>query len=270
MSSSEKFSLKWNDFQENITAAFATLRDDKRFTDVTLVSEDGEPVEAHKVILSVSSPFFMNILKLNKHSNPLIYLKGFKAKELHSLIDFIYNGVADVYQDDLDLFLEKAEELQLKGLTGGGEDTQKQGKEETVQNHKEPRLKLDTETKSLMGNPEEELYTDAFGYGKYDSNSTTTVMTTVKSSPNVSFNGGTFEDLKSTIWSMITQEGKVLTCTVCGKTTDRSLSRHAREHMERHVESLHVDGVTYDCTRCDKTFRSKRTFQRHAHVSHEN
>ena len=51
MSSSDKFSLKWNDFQENITAAFVILRDDKRFTDVTLVSEDVEPFEAHKVIL---------------------------------------------------------------------------------------------------------------------------------------------------------------------------------------------------------------------------
>ena len=63
MLSSDKFSLKWNDFQENMTAAFVTLRDDKRFTDVTLVSEDGEPFEAHKVILSASSPFFMKILK---------------------------------------------------------------------------------------------------------------------------------------------------------------------------------------------------------------
>ena len=119
MTSSEKFSLKWNDFQENISSAFSNLRDDTVYTDVTLVSEDGQHIEAHKVILSASSPFFMNILKLSKHSNPLIYLKGFKAKEIHTLIDFMYNGVADVYQDDLDLFLAKADELQLKGLTGG-------------------------------------------------------------------------------------------------------------------------------------------------------
>ena len=106
MSSSDKFSLKWNDFQENMTTAFLTLRDDNRFTDVTLVSEDGETIEAHKVILSASSPFFMNILKQSKHSNSLIYLKGFKAKEVHTLMDFMYNGVADVYQEDLD-FLQK-------------------------------------------------------------------------------------------------------------------------------------------------------------------
>ena len=78
--SSEKFSLKWNDFQENTNLAFINLRDDLQFTDITLVSEDGQALEAHKIILSASSPFFKNILKLNKHTHPLIYLKGFKAK----------------------------------------------------------------------------------------------------------------------------------------------------------------------------------------------
>ena len=266
MSSSDKFSLKWNDFQENITAAFVTLRDDKWFTDVTLVSEDGEAFEAHKVILSGSSPFFMNILKLNKHSNPLVYLKGFKSKELHSLIDFMYHGVADIYQDDLDLFLAKAEELKLKGLTGGEEDKQKHVKQESGKNHKEPRYQIaDTKTKLISGIYEEELYID----DKYDSNSTTTVITPFNTSPNMYFNGGTGEDLKSTLRSMIAQEGKVLTCTVCGKTTDKSLSRHARELMEQHVESLHVDGVTYDCTKCDKTFKSKRALWNHARNTHE-
>ena len=262
MSSSEKFSLKWNDFQENITVAFVILRDDTRFTDVTLVSEDGESVEAHKVILSASSPFFTNILKLNKHSNPLIYLKGFKAKELHSLLDFMYHGEANIYQDDLDLFLAKAADLKLKGLTGAGEE---QGKEEAVKNQREPRIKPDTETNQFENNAEKELLTGAFSDGKYNSNSTTTVLATL----NVSFNGGTAEDLKSTVRSMITQEGKVLTCTVCGKTTDRSLNIHARLLMEQHVESLHVDGVAYDCTKCQKTYGSKRALQKHAHNTHD-
>ena len=78
MTSSEKFSLKWNEFQENISVAFSNLREDKTFTDVTLVSEDGQQMEVHKIILTASSPFFMNILTNNKHPTPLIYLKGFK------------------------------------------------------------------------------------------------------------------------------------------------------------------------------------------------
>ena len=69
---SEKLCLKWNDFQENVNTAFGNLREDKEFADVTLASEDGHQIEAHKVILAASSPFFQNLLKRNRHPHPLI------------------------------------------------------------------------------------------------------------------------------------------------------------------------------------------------------
>ena len=40
---------------------------------------DGHQIEAHKVILAASSPFFQAILKKNKHSHPLIYLRVMKS-----------------------------------------------------------------------------------------------------------------------------------------------------------------------------------------------
>ena len=54
---SEKLCLQWNDFQDNIKSAFGNLREDRDFTDVTLACEDGQQVEAHKVILAASSLF---------------------------------------------------------------------------------------------------------------------------------------------------------------------------------------------------------------------
>ena len=115
---SEKLCLQWNDFKENVHSGFGSLRNDKEFTDVTLACEDGQQLEAHKVILASSSPFFEKILQKNKHSNPLIYLKGFQSKDFVSILDFLYCGEANVYQEDLDSFLAIAEEFQLKGLTG--------------------------------------------------------------------------------------------------------------------------------------------------------
>ena len=50
----EKLCLQWNDFKGNVNSAFGRLRDDKEFTDVTLACEDGQQMEAHKVILAVS------------------------------------------------------------------------------------------------------------------------------------------------------------------------------------------------------------------------
>jgi len=48
--SGEKLCLQWNEFNENTSSAFRDLRDDKEFTDVTLACEDGQQVEAHKVV----------------------------------------------------------------------------------------------------------------------------------------------------------------------------------------------------------------------------
>ena len=75
MSEQEKFCLKWNDFERNISHAFKDLRDDRDFFDVTLACESSQ-IQAHKVILSACSPFFRGVLKQNPHQHPLLYLKA--------------------------------------------------------------------------------------------------------------------------------------------------------------------------------------------------
>ena len=114
----EKLCLQWNAFKENAIGSLGSLKDDKDFLDVTLASEDGKQIEAHKVILAMSSPFFENLLKRNKHPHPLIYMRGVKSDDLLAIVDFLYFGEANVYQENLDSFLAIAEELKLKGLTG--------------------------------------------------------------------------------------------------------------------------------------------------------
>ena len=114
--SGEKLCLQWNDFRDNISSAFGDLRDDEEFTDVTLACEDGQQVKVHKVVLIASSPFFLNLLKKNKHPHPLVFMRGVKFEDLVSMVDFLYNGEANVYQENLESFLAMAEELKLKGL----------------------------------------------------------------------------------------------------------------------------------------------------------
>ena len=92
MSTPGKFNLKWDDFKDNITTAFGSLREEKDFTDVTLACEDGHQVDAHKVILAASSPFFQNLLKRNNHKHPLIYMRGMKSGDLLAIVDFLYYG----------------------------------------------------------------------------------------------------------------------------------------------------------------------------------
>ena len=40
-----------------------------------------------------------------------------KSDDLVAIIDFLYYGEANIYQDNLDVFLAKADELHLKGLS---------------------------------------------------------------------------------------------------------------------------------------------------------
>lgn len=113
---SEKFCLRWNDFESNISVAFRELREEKDFFDVTLACDDNQ-VQAHKVILSACSPFFRNVLRKNPHQHPLLYLKGVKYQELLSVLNFMYQGEVNVAQEELNSFLAVAEDLRVKGLT---------------------------------------------------------------------------------------------------------------------------------------------------------
>jgi len=112
----EKFCLRWNDFESNISSTFRELRDDKDFFDVTLACDD-EQIQAHKVILSACSPFFRNIFRRNPHQHPLLYLKGVKYTDLQSVLNFMYHGEVNVTQEELNSFLAVAEDLRVKGLT---------------------------------------------------------------------------------------------------------------------------------------------------------
>jgi len=138
---SEKFCLRWNDFENNISSAFRELRDDKDFFDVTLACDD-EQIQAHKVILSACSPFFRNILRRNPHQNPLLYLKGVKYTDLQSVLNFMYHGEVNVAQEELNSFLAVAEDLRVKGLTQNqSTSSQSQYSTNKRQNDFQPRPK---------------------------------------------------------------------------------------------------------------------------------
>ena len=82
---SEKFCLQWDDFQGNIKEVLGMFKGDLDFADVTLACEDGHQVEANKIILAASSPLFLSLLKRNKHSYPIIYMRGMKAEDLNNI-----------------------------------------------------------------------------------------------------------------------------------------------------------------------------------------
>ena len=60
---SEQFSLRWNNFHTNLTAGFHALLQGEDLVDVTLAA-GGQFVQAHKIVLSVCSPYFKDLFKV--------------------------------------------------------------------------------------------------------------------------------------------------------------------------------------------------------------
>ncbi|XP_011052122.1 PREDICTED: protein abrupt-like isoform X2 [Acromyrmex echinatior] len=116
--SSKEFSLRWNDFCNNLTSGFLSHLNENNLVDVTIAVE-GQLLAAHKLVLSVCSPYFKNIFKENPCQHPVIILKDVKHTEVISLLKFMYQGEVNIKQDDLSTFLKVAQMLQIKGLEGG-------------------------------------------------------------------------------------------------------------------------------------------------------
>merc|ERR1712126_460115 len=129
---SEKFCLKWNDFSSNASKSFGSFRNEEYLHDVTLVSDDQQQVTAHKFVLSASSGYFKSIFKNNKASNPFLCLEGVTANDLNNILDYIYNGEVQIYQEHLDMFLNIAQRFKIEGLLGEGNEVKEELEEEII------------------------------------------------------------------------------------------------------------------------------------------
>ncbi|XP_031780066.1 protein jim lovell [Nasonia vitripennis] len=109
------YSLRWNNHQTHILQAFEALLHAEVLVDVTLVCAD-QSLRAHKVVLSVCSPFFERIFAEHPCKHPVIVLKDFPGREIMALIDFMYRGEVRVGREDLPGLIHAAESLQIRGL----------------------------------------------------------------------------------------------------------------------------------------------------------
>lgn len=120
----QTYRLRWNTDSSSgldLSEEFRALRKNSDFFDVSLccsVNSGGSlSLRAHKVILSSYSGVFREMFRQNStRQDPFVYLNGISFSNLSNLLDFMYNGEANVSQSNLSTFLALAEELQIKGL----------------------------------------------------------------------------------------------------------------------------------------------------------
>ena len=255
---SKKLFLQWNDFKENAIGSIGSLKGDSDFLDVTLACEDGKQVEAHKMILAMSSPYFQNLLKRNKHPHPLIYMRGVKSEDLLAIIDFLYFGEANVTQENLDSFLAIAEELQLKGLMGNVSGVEAEMSTEFSLNQKKNKIKSSVSQFSRVShnNSNEDIL-------NINKNNRTVALT--------SYISGNIQELDEKCNSMMEKTLKkkanhpslpLYRCMVCGKEATNS-------DLKKHIEAYHLEGVSIPCNFCEKTFRSRDAKGQHTRIYHK-
>ena len=267
MSISEKFCLKWDDFLKNIKTSLEEQRTVTDFGDVTLACDGDKQIEAHRVILSASSPFFSRILKQNKHQHPIVYLKGYKGDILEAIVGFIYSGEVNIYQEDLTDFLALAEDMELKGLSGVRETATEPVKYPEVEKTVITPMSAISSTKTNTTIPinhkgnEYETYMDTVNVFEDDKGEATALL------PFDSYYG---RDIKLTL-SAAEKIGKIVqningiwTCTVCGHVSKRNFRTHVAEHAE-----IHIEGASYPCVICGRTFRSTSSCRSHYYKEHK-
>jgi rubrerythrin len=245
----DKCCLKWNEFGANIMESFSKLRKEQRLFDVTLASDDGQHIKAHKMILSAGSDFFSDIFMKSEHNNILIYLKGITSAQLQNVIEFMYNGEANISQEELTVFLETARELQVKGLDGEIEDIDKNESEKHEINDQDIKISKNEVKCENDENKDAELV-DCFD--------TTGVTFVAINKINHQINAN-YEILDET--EQIEKNDGLWKCKVCGKTAAK------RSNMRRHAET-HIVGMSHVCHICSKISSTRHNLRSHIFRTH--
>lgn len=108
-------SLSWNNHTSTFCHMLSSLREKERYTDVTVTCE-GKFYSVHKLVLSTCSDYFLKMFERTPCKHPIIVLKDIHCKEIEALLNYMYDGVVSVAQNDLSQLIKAAELLQIKGL----------------------------------------------------------------------------------------------------------------------------------------------------------
>lgn len=288
-----KVLIKWNDFNSSIPTIYPSLREERDFIDITLISDDELKFDAHKVVLSASSTFFRNMLRrTSKNVNTLLFLNGVKSSDLQLVLDFVYNGEVKLLQESIPSFLEATSKLRISGLS-----------EPTPDANSAPVNSMDrtdlTDFQEFLTNEKIESNEKSFNeyFGETFENIHNQIITNEdqmkienmipgpeingdsplikeednnqefsKSQPNqfpppviiYDFKGNTdieLLDAKITEFA-VKLDGKKYKCGVCGKPNrDRSGIGH-------HIET-HFAGLSFKCELCEKEFKSREAIRKH-------
>merc|ERR1719210_1183062 len=238
----DKFCLKWNEFDTKFKDFFKKLRAEEKLFDVTLATNDGQRIQAHKIILSAGSNFFSEIFMESNHPNMLIYLKGINSVELNSVLDFIYNGETFVTQEEMRAFFETGKELNVKGLEGLNEDVAEKPKLE------EGYTPVETESWDKNRDYTFDETTIPGSMDPLDADDNDSKIVVKMDENNIQVEDE--KEKRAKINEIIEKNEGTWKCKVCGKISVEL------SNIKRHAET-HIQGINYPCHICNKIYTTK-------------
>ena len=233
----ENYSLKWHTYSDHLKSMMKEMMMNEDFSDVTLVTEDKKHIMANINILSACSPVFKDILKKEKNTSPIMYLRGIQYTEMESIMQFIYLGEATFYEERMDELLSVAKSLEIKELCNSKAGIK------TDELEDEPSSRdLDKSTERL----EEQ-----------------TVISDQISKYQCELCQKTYSHRKS-LWQhkQSVHEGIKYACDQCDQQfTDKT-------YLTIHIQSTH-EGVKYACDQCDYQATTQGKLTTHIQSKHE-
>ena len=270
----KKCSLTWHSYSDHLKSMMKEFIMNEDFSDVTLVTEDKKKIKANISILSACSPVFKDILKKEKKSNQIVYLRGVQFTEMESIIHFIYLGEATIYEERMDEFRAVAKSLEIEELCNAGPEPedepgdpvrstenleektvmseQMQAPIERQRSSRDVNVKRDYECdqchKTYSGHGALYTHKQIFHQGVRYACDQCDYQTTTQ--------GILYQHIQSK------HEGIKYTCVQCEYQADY------KSNLTAHIRSKH-EGVKYACDQCDYQFTRPSSFTKHIRSRHE-
>ena len=237
----KKFNLTWHNFMSNGKGMLSDLLETKRFSDVTLVSDDLYQYKAHKFILSSCSSVFQTILDKNP-LNTSVYLRGIRHEEIESILQFIYLGEAILSHERMDEFMKVSKELHIKDIDQVESDWEDEKKDDLEINN--------TKVFEESSAKNESIEHDSLGWKDFVQTNSDNMYTCKYCAKILTSKSGIYFHIQSV-------HNKIrYNCPQC------SYQGTTAGSLQRHIQVQH-EGVKYPCDQCNVQFTRKDRLKNH-------
>ena len=228
----EKYSLTWQTYSDHLKSMMKELMMNEDFSDVTLLTEDKKQIRANISVLSACSPVFKDVLKKEKNTNQIMYLRGIQYSEMESIMQFIYLGEATFYEERMDEFLAVAKSLEIKKLC----NTETEPNDEPGD---DPITPIDHESETLK--------------------KTTVISDFINKQTSQEVNVGI---ISLSNFNKSVHQGVKYACNQCDYQATK------QSHLTIHIQSIH-EGIKYACDHCDYQASTQSSLTRHIQSVHK-